>query len=100
MAYLVFRFRCLREGAEDFLLKPVKLADVKRIKELIMRNEAEDCKTLSHSNKRKLAEYIDDASSPSLSPSPSSSTHDDSSAKDFPSSKQMKSADEKFSSLL
>ncbi|XP_013587680.1 PREDICTED: two-component response regulator ARR7-like [Brassica oleracea var. oleracea] len=88
--------QCLREGAEDFLLKPVKLADVKRIKELIMRNEAEDCKTLSHSNKRKLAEYIDDASSPS----PSSSTHDDSSAKDFPSSKQMKSADEKFSSLL
>ena len=98
VAYFVFRFRCLREGAEDFLLKPVKLADVKRIKELIMRNEAEDCKTLSHSNKRKLAEYIDDAPSPS--PSPSSSTHDDSSAKDFPSSKQMKSADEKFSSLL
>ncbi|RID58015.1 hypothetical protein BRARA_F01345 [Brassica rapa] len=87
--------QCLREGAEDFLLKPVKLADVKRIKELIMRNEAEDCKTLSHSNKRKLSEYIDDASSPS-----SSSTHGDSSAKDFPSSKRMKSEDEKFSSLL
>ncbi|CAG7869359.1 hypothetical protein HID58_021899 [Brassica napus] len=89
--------QCLREGAEDFLLKPVKLADVKRIKELIMRNEAEDCKTLSHSNKRKFAEYIDDASSPSPS---SSSTHDESAAKDFPSSKRMKSEDEKFSSLL
>ncbi|KAJ0257355.1 Two-component response regulator ARR7 [Hirschfeldia incana] len=78
--------QCLREGAEDFLLKPVKLADVKRIKEQITRNEAEDCKTVSHSNKRKLAEDIDDTSSPSSSSSP-----DDSSVKDFPSSKRMKS---------
>ncbi|CAH8381230.1 unnamed protein product [Eruca vesicaria subsp. sativa] len=86
--------QCLKEGAEDFLLKPVKLADVKRIKELIMRNEAEDCKTISHSNKRKLAEGID-------TPSPSSSSsHDYSSVKDFPSSKRMKSESENLSSLL
>ncbi|KAG5381004.1 hypothetical protein IGI04_028846 [Brassica rapa subsp. trilocularis] len=32
--------QCMTEGAEDFLLKPVKLADVKRLKELIMRGEA------------------------------------------------------------
>ncbi|WZZ10935.1 hypothetical protein YC2023_096856 [Brassica napus] len=73
--------QCLKEGAEDFLLKPVKLADVKRIKQLIMRNEAEDHRTLSHSNKRKLGEDVDT--------SPSSS-HDYSSVKDFPSSKRMK----------
>ncbi|KAF2606607.1 hypothetical protein F2Q68_00046461 [Brassica cretica] len=38
--------QCMTEGAEDFLLKPVKLADVKRLKELIMRGgEAEQEKT-------------------------------------------------------
>ncbi|KAJ4916155.1 Two-component response regulator ARR7 [Raphanus sativus] len=91
--------QCLREGAEDFLLKPVKLADVKRIKELIVRNEADDCKTLSHSNKRKLAEDIDDTASPPppSSSSSSSSSSDDSSVEDFPSSKRMKS---ELSSLL
>uniref|UniRef100_A0A1J3GU12 Two-component response regulator ARR7 n=1 Tax=Noccaea caerulescens TaxID=107243 RepID=A0A1J3GU12_NOCCA len=82
--------QCLKEGAEEFLLKPVKLADVKRIKQLIMRNEAEECKTLSNSNKRKLAQDIDSTSS----------SHDDSSVKDFPSSKRIKSESENLSSLL
>ncbi|KAG7597553.1 Signal transduction response regulator receiver domain [Arabidopsis suecica] len=83
---------CLKEGAEEFLLKPVKLADVKRIKQLIMRNEAEECKTLSHSNKRKLQEDCDTSSS--------SSSHDDSSVNDTPSSKRMKSESENLSSLF
>ncbi|KAF8112471.1 hypothetical protein N665_0064s0098 [Sinapis alba] len=87
--------QCFKEGAEDFLLKPVKLADVKRIKQLIMRNEAEECKTLSHSSKRKLGEDTDTSS-----PSSSSSSHDDSSVKDLPSSKRMKSGSEFFSTLL
>uniref|UniRef100_A0A1J3CVG4 Two-component response regulator ARR7 n=1 Tax=Noccaea caerulescens TaxID=107243 RepID=A0A1J3CVG4_NOCCA len=82
--------QCLKEGAEEFLLKPVKLADVKRIKQLIMRNEAEECKTLSNSNKRKLAQDIDSTSS----------SHDDSSVMDFPSSKRIKSESENLSSLL
>lgn len=30
---------CLEEGAEEFLLKPVKLADVKRLTDFIMRGE-------------------------------------------------------------
>jgi two-component response regulator (ARR-A family) len=85
--------QCLKEGAEDFLLKPVKLADVKRIKQLIMRNEAEDCKTLSLTNKRKLAQDIDTTS-------PSSSSPDDSSLRDFPSSKRIKAESENVSSLL
>lgn len=72
----------------------MKLADVKRIKQLIMRNEAEEvCKTVSHSNKRKLEQEIDTSSS-------SSSSHDESSVKDTPSSKQMKSESENLSSLL
>lgn len=29
--------RCLEEGAEEFLLKPVKLSDVKRLKEFILK---------------------------------------------------------------
>ncbi|VVA91830.1 unnamed protein product [Arabis nemorensis] len=84
--------QCLKEGAEDFLLKPVKLADVKRIKQLILSNEAEECKNLSHSNKRKLEEEDIDSSS--------SSSHDDSSVKDIPSSKRIKSESENRSSLL
>ncbi|KAF8111027.1 hypothetical protein N665_0076s0032 [Sinapis alba] len=43
--------RCLEEGAEDFLLKPVKLADVKRLRNYLTR----DVK-LSNGNKRKLPE--------------------------------------------
>ncbi|KFK44048.1 hypothetical protein AALP_AA1G208700 [Arabis alpina] len=77
--------QCLKEGAEDFLLKPVKLADVKRIKQLIMRNEAEECKTISQSNKRKLEEEDIDTTSPS------SSSDAESYVKDISSSKRMKS---------
>lgn len=35
-------FSCLEEGAEDFLLKPVKLSDVRRLKDFIMRGEVKD----------------------------------------------------------
>ncbi|MED6170614.1 Two-component response regulator arr5 [Stylosanthes scabra] len=34
--------RCLEEGAEDFLLKPVKLSDVRRLKDFIMRGEVKE----------------------------------------------------------
>lgn len=34
--------RCLEEGAEDFLLKPVKLSDVKRLKDFIMKGEGKE----------------------------------------------------------
>ncbi|KAF8110005.1 hypothetical protein N665_0088s0023 [Sinapis alba] len=43
--------RCLEEGAEDFLLKPVKLADVKRLRNYLTKDV-----TLSNGNKRKLPE--------------------------------------------
>ncbi|KAF2311383.1 hypothetical protein GH714_022254 [Hevea brasiliensis] len=34
--------RCLEEGAEEFIVKPVKLSDVKRLKDFIMRGEGEE----------------------------------------------------------
>ncbi|PSS07823.1 Two-component response regulator like [Actinidia chinensis var. chinensis] len=63
--------RCLEEGAEDFLLKPVKLADVKRLKDSVLREQGEEHKE-RRSRKRKLQdEYI--PASPcdlSLTPTP------------------------------
>lgn len=65
--------RCLEEGAEDFLLKPVKLADVKRLKSY-MFNEDRFRGEEKGMNKRKLPESSsDDSSTPTLSPSPSPS---------------------------
>ncbi|KAL0876061.1 hypothetical protein Bca101_025766 [Brassica carinata] len=44
--------RCLEEGAEDFLLKPVKLADVKRLRDSLMKAEERVFKNIKH--KREL----------------------------------------------
>ncbi|KAI3970597.1 hypothetical protein MKX01_024244 [Papaver californicum] len=54
--------RCLEEGAEDFLVKPVQLSDVKRLKNHITRDDylhhqhqiMADIKDSAVSNKRKL----------------------------------------------
>uniref|UniRef100_A0A1J3DW27 Two-component response regulator ARR4 n=1 Tax=Noccaea caerulescens TaxID=107243 RepID=A0A1J3DW27_NOCCA len=68
--------RCLEEGAEDFLLKPVKLADVKRLRSYLTR----DVK-LPNGNKRKLPVPEDsnsvDTSLP-LSPPPLTESSDSS----------------------
>ncbi|XP_019164574.1 PREDICTED: two-component response regulator ARR4 isoform X2 [Ipomoea nil] len=61
--------RCLEEGAEDFLLKPVKLSDVKRLKSH-MFGEDKDPREDSGINKRKLQEMSEDSSPPLPSPSP------------------------------
>ncbi|KAM0062328.1 putative response regulator and transcription factor RR-A-type family [Helianthus debilis subsp. tardiflorus] len=66
--------RCLEEGAEDFIVKPVKLSDVKRLKDYMFG--AATTTTLdppdnnNNNNKRKLQEM----SSPSPSPSPPSTS--------------------------
>ncbi|KAL0693690.1 hypothetical protein Bca4012_060870 [Brassica carinata] len=58
--------RCLEEGAEDFLLKPVKLADVKRLRTYLTR----DVK-VSDGNKPKLPEDLSRFSSLAMvTPSP------------------------------
>ncbi|CAI8609966.1 unnamed protein product [Vicia faba] len=54
--------RCLEEGAEDFLLKPVKLSDVRRLKDFVMRGEVKD----GEKNSLKRRRSSDDCS-PSLS---------------------------------
>lgn len=63
--------RCLEEGAEDFILKPVKLADVKRIKNYMSKEDG----SKSGNNKRKERDGSDHSSesqSPPMSRSPSS----------------------------
>ncbi|CAN7052923.1 unnamed protein product [Brassica rapa subsp. trilocularis] len=75
--------QCMTEGAEDFLLKPVKLADVKRLTELIIRNvEPEEEDKSKHSYPNRILQNNTD----------SSSSHDDVSSldDDTPSSKRMK----------
>ncbi|BFG16537.1 hypothetical protein CerSpe_028110 [Prunus speciosa] len=64
--------RCLEEGAEDFIVKPVKLSDVKRLKDYMTREARLE---ESGMNKRKLREPCDLPSSPPsiLPSSPSSS---------------------------
>ncbi|PIN18047.1 hypothetical protein CDL12_09303 [Handroanthus impetiginosus] len=64
--------RCLEEGADDFIVKPVKLSDVKRLKSC-MFGEGRIQKQDGGLNKRKLHENSD----VSLSPSPSSSPSQD-----------------------
>ncbi|XP_021908698.1 two-component response regulator ARR4-like [Carica papaya] len=62
--------RCLEEGAEDFIVKPVKLSDVKRLKDYMMKEVR-----VGNRNKRKLRESCDFSSSPpSILSSPSSSS--------------------------
>ncbi|RZC59061.1 hypothetical protein C5167_006363 [Papaver somniferum] len=60
--------RCLEEGAEDFLVKPVQLSDVKRLKNHIIRDDylhqqhqiMADIKDSAISNKRKLNDSSSD----------------------------------------
>lgn len=98
---------CLEEGAEDFIVKPVKLADVKRLKDYMFgedRNTA--VKEETGICKRKLQETCDNvvssANNPSsttttttTTPSPpsSSSSSPPSSPKSFSSSSSAPSAD-------
>ncbi|KAE8726075.1 Two-component response regulator ARR3 [Hibiscus syriacus] len=87
--------RCLEEGAEDFIVKPVKLSDVKRIKDYMTR-EGETERSRKGINKRKLRDSFDDLSSspPSiLSSSPiSSSSSSSSSSSPSPSPTSVQSA--------
>ncbi|KAK7265730.1 hypothetical protein RJT34_33353 [Clitoria ternatea] len=46
--------RCLEEGAEEFLLKPVKLSDVTRLKDFIMRRKVKEGEKRSHKRRRSL----------------------------------------------
>ena len=39
--------RCLEEGAEEFIVKPVKLSDVKRLKSFVMKGEGKEDKEIT-----------------------------------------------------
>ncbi|XP_019154212.1 PREDICTED: two-component response regulator ARR6-like [Ipomoea nil] len=45
--------RCLEEGAEEFLMKPVKLSDVKRLKDFVLRGDGESKEAGATTRKRK-----------------------------------------------
>lgn len=46
--------RCLEEGAEEFLLKPVQLSDVDKLKPHLMRSKSKECDFFEANNcKRK-----------------------------------------------
>ncbi|KAJ8760907.1 hypothetical protein K2173_021945 [Erythroxylum novogranatense] len=67
--------RCLEEGAEEFLVKPVKLSDVKRIREYMATREvgARKHEKGNSFNKRKLCDSCESCDLPLSSPSTSSS---------------------------
>lgn len=73
---------CLEEGAEEYIVKPVKLSDVKRLKDHIMRGEPQE-NGKSGLLKRKL---IDDIQAPSVPLSFSSSVACDLESSQLPSS--------------
>ncbi|XP_076907738.1 two-component response regulator ARR5-like [Bidens hawaiensis] len=52
--------RCLEEGAEDYLLKPVKLSDVTRLKDTILNTK----------NRLPLSCHMNASMSPPVSPAP------------------------------
>lgn len=49
--------RCLEEGAEEFFLKPVRLADVNKLKPHMMKTKNRDCQKAEQevSSKEKIA---------------------------------------------
>ncbi|CAJ1940005.1 unnamed protein product [Sphenostylis stenocarpa] len=66
--------RCLEEGAEDFIVKPVKLSDVKRLKDYMTTKEVRgESQGREGIHKRKLLD-TSDVSSSSSPPSISSSS--------------------------
>ncbi|KAI3686467.1 hypothetical protein L1987_80145 [Smallanthus sonchifolius] len=52
--------RCLEEGAEDYLLKPVKLSDLKRLKDSILKSGSEHTgQILTRNRKHKPSDCLD-----------------------------------------
>uniref|UniRef100_A0A7N0UJQ3 Response regulatory domain-containing protein n=1 Tax=Kalanchoe fedtschenkoi TaxID=63787 RepID=A0A7N0UJQ3_KALFE len=66
--------RCLEEGAEDFIVKPVKLSDVERLKKDYMTRDYKHVKNNIVTNKRKSSDIVSDSSSSPPSGSSNSSS--------------------------
>ncbi|KAK1363347.1 Two-component response regulator ARR5 [Heracleum sosnowskyi] len=63
--------RCLEEGAEDYLVKPVKLSDVKRLKDHILKGEGDNKKKINDdpSSVQQPTQKLDEDPSSVLPPS-------------------------------
>uniref|UniRef100_A0A7N0V7N2 Response regulatory domain-containing protein n=1 Tax=Kalanchoe fedtschenkoi TaxID=63787 RepID=A0A7N0V7N2_KALFE len=66
--------RCLEEGAEDFIVKPVKLSDVERLKKDYMTRDYKHVTSNTLTNKRKSRDIVSDSSSSPASGSSISSS--------------------------
>ncbi|XAR65421.1 hypothetical protein NMG60_11009547 [Bertholletia excelsa] len=95
--------RCLEEGAEEFLLKPVKLSDVRRLKDFVLRGQEQgqgEGNGVTGSQKRKLQDnYLPPSPSLPSALSPSSHTCDHSSTSSSPPSLQSPSKRPRLCSL-
>lgn len=91
--------RCLQEGAEDFIVKPVKLSDVERLKSYML-GEGRIQRHERCFNKRKSCESPVSSSSSSPSPSPPSSPSQvDNSSSPSPPSTSSPSSPRSYSSF-
>lgn len=52
--------RCLEEGAEEFILKPVKLADVERFKGHIIKGLSKEQQQPASNKRKSMSEDLDD----------------------------------------
>lgn len=59
---------CLEEGAEEFLMKPVKLSDVKRVVDFILRGEEDSKETESQKRTLMPDSYSSAPSAPDNTP--------------------------------
>ncbi|KAL8465252.1 hypothetical protein ACS0TY_034672 [Phlomoides rotata] len=57
--------RCMEEGAKDFLVKPVKLSDVERLRDFILRGEERIEREITRKRKTRDDSCSSSASSPS-----------------------------------
>eukprot|EP01018_Ginkgo_biloba_P024390 Gb_10442 [translate_table: standard] len=55
--------RCLEEGAEEFILKPVKLSDVKRLKGHIVKGQSKEQQQPTSAKRKALAENLENLQS-------------------------------------
>ncbi|XP_059642329.1 two-component response regulator ARR5 [Cornus florida] len=65
--------RCLEEGAEEYLVKPVKLSDVKRLKDFLLRGEEENGERVTTHKRKLLDDYVPSSPSSRASSDQSSS---------------------------
>ncbi|XP_044476296.1 two-component response regulator ARR5-like isoform X2 [Mangifera indica] len=90
--------RCLEEGAEEYIVKPVKLSDVRRLKEFIIKGELEENSKRRHQKRKQREEDDDKPSSSSSFPTKQREEDDDKLSSSSSPTKQREEDDDKLSS--